>query len=484
MFDKTVVPSVMRRASKFVSFGKLSVPTAVKNDSLATIEKWQHHAYVNDSSIPEIGFSHTMLSNLFARGSLRVLKSEPSLRGAANYVPTDDVMAVGVLKQFHEGTVAYTENMRRVAYNMLVTGDGYIVGVPKGVGSWDWEFLSIFELRKETAFKNKDQYYKFDPDKPGDKTYYPVNVYIKRVHRPDAQFSLRASSAMKHNRDLCDQIIFLDKLINSVTKSGINAGVWAIADELDLNDSDDETLQPDGSDAGSLTKFEQAYFDMTQTIDADSSNAGTPMLVRGPKEFLPNKDSYVTFARPFDENLSTLREAALTRIFRGLDIPIENIVGKGDVASWSTYAIEQDTITKHIQPLGNLVASIFTNCVLRPMLITSGVDPREAALYVFLYDSSQIATKPDMTKTAIELFNMFELSGEALRRYAGVEESDKPSDEELVLRLKRQSSVKGVSANVGSVKDSVPEGNNARPRKRANNPVPDTSSPADESGVA
>lgn len=517
--------------ARVVNFAKQKPIVAPTLDSSASskIQPWQKVAYDHNDCIPEVAAAHMMMSNLFARGTLRVMEiSQDSDRGGFNLMPTKNQDAVMIIESLASQYGTLAPVLYQFAHNLFIAGDCYLLGIPRrGPGrkkKFNWEVVSVLELRRETDYRGT-KLYRMNPNATDGREELPEGSVYYRCFRPDPRLSKTADSAMKHNQDLCQEILLLSALINTIAMSRMNAGVWCIPDELSF-DADDETDTPDGSDGASLDPLSAAYFThMSKRIENPRDpSALLALLIRGPKEFLPGKDSYIRFDREFDDTLLRLREDGLLRLFRGLDLPVENVMGRGGAASWSAFAIEQDTIAKHIQPMGNVVANFLTAKILRPFLLENGfADEDTVDKFVVEYDASEIATKPDLTKTALELHAKYVISDEALRRLSGIDESDAPSDEERKERIAIDKSalsselaqvllpivpgfedvdlvpavpvsgngpqgadskaVPGKGPGVDTTRSEIPSGANARPKKRAGKPVPPGPSPADSAGA-
>jgi hypothetical protein len=199
----------------------------------------------------------------------------------------------------------------------------------------------------------------------------------------------------------------------------------------------DEVLEENSADEDGMDPFTREWISqITATLDEPYDlSAWAPLLLRGPKDFLPTKENYITFDRPLDELILRLREDAIVRVVRGLDLPSELVTGKGETNSWSGFGIDQDFIAKHLEPLGSIVTNFLTKRYLRPFLMENGFSWDEAERFEVIYDSSEIGVKQDLTKTAIELFDRNAIGEESLRRLSGVEEADAPTEEEFIRQV-------------------------------------------------
>jgi hypothetical protein len=291
--------------------------------------------------------------------------------------------------------------------------------------------VSVRQLAKIQRPGGEDQIVLVDAK--GNKEELPSGSFFVRCWIPDPEFNKSADSAMKHNGDLCEEIIVLTDLINVLSRSRLNAGMFMLPDELSFGPVD-EVLEENSADEDGMDPFTREWISqITATLDEPYDlSAWAPLLLRGPKDFLPTKENYITFDRPLDELILRLREDAIVRVVRGLDLPSELVTGKGETNSWSGFGIDQDFIAKHLEPLGSIVTNFLTKRYLRPFLMENGFSWDEAERFEVIYDSSEIGVKQDLTKTAIELFDRNAIGEESLRRLSGVEEADAPTEEEFI----------------------------------------------------
>ena len=417
---------------------KLNVPQGTYE---GIVEEWQVKAYIHNKHIPEISFSNRLVAGNFARGKLRILEKKETKRGGINNVPTKNADVLKLLDTLTGSFGSHSSLLYGFAHNLVIAGDCFLVGIPvrhpvtRKIVKLDWQVVSIRQLVKMQAPGQKEDIIALR-DERGNKEPLPPGSYFARCWVPDPEFTSSADSPMKHNQELCLEVITLSNLITVIAKSRLNSGIFAVADELSFGPVD-EVTDDSSEDEDDLDPFERDYLrQTTATLDNPYDlSAFAPMLMRGAKDYLPTKENYITFERPLDDLILRLREDGIVRIVRGLDLPSELVTGKGDTNSWSGFGIDQDFITKHLEPLGLVVSNFLTRKYLRPFLIQNGMSWEEAERYDIFYDSSDIAVKPDQTKTALELFDRNAIGEDALRRLSGIEEADAPTKDEFIRQV-------------------------------------------------
>lgn len=95
------------------------------------------------------------------------------------------------------------------------------------------------------------------------------------------------------------------------------------------------------------------------------------------------------------------------------------------------FNIDTDLVTKHILPIGQLIAEFVAASYLRPMLEEyEGMTAQEASEFTVVFDASAVVARNDEAKTSQTLFKMGCLGKKTLLRSNGYSEADLPTDEE------------------------------------------------------
>lgn len=102
--------------------------------------------------------------------------------------------------------------------------------------------------------------------------------------------------------------------------------------------------------------------------------------------------------------------------------------GKTYFTGNSAWLVDEQGVKIHVAPDVETICDALTIGYLHPRLKGMGEDPSD---WVVWYDASELILRPDRSESAKDAYDRFELTGEALRRELGFDESDKPSNEEL-----------------------------------------------------
>jgi hypothetical protein len=415
--------------TQFAAIQQLTAPSASMDGN--PLRDWQSKAFDHSTVIPELSFANRLIANTFSRGIIRAVEVKQTKRGVTNYVPTSNKKVLEFIQSIGNQFGGMSQVLFSSALSLSIAGEGHLIAVPRPYGGFDWTFVSPSEFVMSKDGFGKTTMYRVN--ELGVRSELPAGSFWARFWVPDVQHSDAPDSPIRHMMSVCDEVRVLSALINVIARSKIASGMFGVADELSFGY--DETADESSEDDGFSDPFTRDYFtQLTSTLDDPGDVAAfVPLLVRGPKEFLPSKENFITFERPLDEIILKLRDDAVKRLVTGLDLPAELVTGKSGTSSWSGLSIDADFVSRHIEPLGILWASLFTRRVLHPFLEQMGVsDPSRFAV---IYDTSEIAAKVDLGKTALELFDRQAISVDSLRRLSGVEEADGPDDTDFVRQV-------------------------------------------------
>jgi hypothetical protein len=170
----------------------------------------------------------------------------------------------------------------------------------------------------------------------------------------------------------------------------------------------------------------------------DDASAIVPIVVTASAEDIAAV-KHLTFWSELDEKAIELRKEAITRIAMGMDMPPEVLQGAADSNHWSAWQADESAIKAHTEPLLKIITTALGTQYLRPLLAEDpAYNTERLSAYSVGADTSEMRLRPNRSKEALELYNLGELSGTALRRETGFDENDKMGDEELSKWLTRK----------------------------------------------
>lgn len=396
-------------------------------------ERWQDEAIELYSQVGELRFvAHAQA----AAGSRATLFPARFTGPDAEPEPVTDGIVSDVWEQFGGGRLGRAELVKRLLIQLFIPGDGMIVGLPPGVlddgqvpdvvalEDLSWHVLSAQEAKLRSGkltLELGDTTRKVDESK----------TVVVRAWRPNPFRWWQADSPVRSNLAVLRELVGLTKHVSAAIDSRLaGAGVLLIGDSFSLLAGQ----SPDEDDDSDVDPILAALMDamVTAIKDRDSASAVMPIVLQGPDDAV-DKVKHLTFNTPFDAQAKDLRDEAIRRLALGLDAPPEVLLGLGSSTHWNAWIIQDDYVKTQIDPSLSLICDALTQDYLRPLLEHLRVP--DAHEYVIWWDTTALTQRPDRSGEAIQVAQMGELSGEALRRETGFDENDAPQQPDRAVEI-------------------------------------------------
>jgi hypothetical protein len=264
----------------------------------------------------------------------------------------------------------------------------------------------------------------------------PEGTYIARIWKQHPRWSGEPTSSMIALNEPCDELLALQRMIRTLARSRMNAGMMFIPDALSVAGAsvteDKETTEDE------TTQFVNELFDaMTTPItDEAAGSSVVPMVVTG-EEHLGEKIKYFLFNRPTDQWLIERADKALERVLNGIDIPKEMVAGLDQVRYSNAGVIDENLYKIHIEPSAIMFVDALTSVYLRPGVAAKfpDLDPEILARIVTWYDPTDVVIRVDPAEAATTGYDHWLISADAWRRANGFSDVHAPSQEEIGRRL-------------------------------------------------
>lgn len=397
---------------------------------------WQLDAWDYYDKVGEFSFGVDMLSWAVSRvrlvaGREVANQDEPEVivaeapEGSTEEIPEADVIAAELIGDFAGGATGQRQLIRRVATQLIVAAESYIVG--RTIEDVQvWEAYSREEVKyTSNMWKVDDGTERFDLGED--------DVLI-RVWIPSARRRSEPRSSTKPLLSVLQEIYALSQSIAAQVDSRLaGAGMLVLPKSVELvggsnaGDSDEEDQ---------LDPFIAELMDMmiTPIKDRDSAAAVVPIVIKVEDEAV-GKIQYLRFDAPSDSNDADKREKAVVRLARAMDLPQEQLTGLGDSNHWTGWLVEENTIKGPVSDLAGIVVHALTIGWYRPALeqayADAGIEEDEARDRLVWFDAAALEQRPDRSEQAVQVFDRGGLSLLALARENGFDESDLPDAEEL-----------------------------------------------------
>lgn len=389
---------------------------------------WQDEAWAFYHDSGPLRFAATWIANLISRARLQAARVSP---GSSEPEPLTSGPAADVMEALAGGFDGQTAMLKSLGIHLTVPGIGYLVGTNPGDGA-TWRVYSSKVLRLKSART---------PSRPpvyelltGERTSWrelPVETLVVKVWRPDEEIYWEPDSPARAALTSLRELRRIGQYVDAVLASRIaSAGIFIFPTEASFPTARGKD-QPEGVHPF-VTEVMQVM--MTGIKQPGTAAQLVPIPVEVPYEMVDGF-KHLDFATQLSEHVLTMRDSALRQSAVALDVPAEILTGLGEMSHWGAWQIEESAVKVHAEPLLEVVTGALTQGYLLPTLEALGEDTDGIIAWA---DAANMKTRPDRSRSAVELYDRLEIDGDALRRETGMSEFDRPSDTELaVLAFKK-----------------------------------------------
>ena len=430
---------------------------------------WQAEAWAAYDEVGEERFLASTLSGRLSQARLYVQhKPDPasgdprsSLRDdetdVADTAPTAVAsLAEAVLAALGASQQDLGQMLQRLATNLFVAGEGWLVGVPAhlvpGIDPTSdvaptapspdptlsdlvWRVLAVTEVTTVAAPSPTTAgrvRLNLGSDASAPVEVSTDEIYMIRIWRPHPARYWEADSPTRACLPILRELIGLTRHISAQIDSRL-----AGAGLLVVPSSASAALASDAADAyssGQPDPFVSALMEsMLRPIEnRDDASAVVPLVVTVPDE-AADKVNHLTFSSALDSGARDLRDEAIRRLALAQDAPPELLLGSGAMNHWGAWLTREDTVTTHIEPVLALICEALTSQYLRPVLLSAGLSEDVVRTLSVGYDVSALVARPNRSEEALNLHKSGAISDEALREASGFDDSDEKPLEERAL---------------------------------------------------
>jgi hypothetical protein len=389
--------------------------------NLFQYSSWQEEAWDFWRNLGELNNGIAWLANSLSRVRLYAAEAMP---GGDEPAPLEEGPASDLMAAFAGGTTGQSMIMGGFGYQLGVPGEGWLVceredeSIPLELATW--RFMPTSAVRNQNG---KTQI------RVGENMWRPIagDAFATKIFREDPQFPWKAWSPVQAALPILRRIDLVDRRIVAVMVSRLAMnGLLLIPQEGEIE-------VPERFKDAANPFFAMMLEAAATNIKAPgSASAAIPLLVKYAAELI-DKWRVITWPDLLPPELLEEREKEVMRLARTLQMPVEALTGMGDINHWSAWALSEEGIKLWICPPAEVISHGVTVGYLYPLLDQLGeklLGPNGGKILVW-YDVSELAARPDKSKQALDLYDRLELNGTALRRESGLDESDKPENEDL-----------------------------------------------------
>ncbi|MFC8465990.1 hypothetical protein [Streptomyces sp. NPDC057250] len=367
---------------------------------------------------PEVRSFANWIGNAMSRARLYAGRIGPD--GSIIEAP-DDHPAAQIVAEIAGGRDGQAQLLREYGRHLAVAGEAWTVIRPRENADPSWHVVSVLEM----AVKGKGMEATID----GALVFIPpadeeaataedgasLDPAAIRVWDPSPERHQEADSPVLASLDELEELRLLSAAVRAVTLSRLTGrGILIVPQGTRF-----PSTPVQGSEEDDLIDIIMEVAE-TAIRDPSSAAATVPIILEVPAEFV-GAIQRLTFESDFDELAIKLREENIRRFATAADIPAEFLLGLGDVNHWGVWSLTEEAISLGITPRLAVVTHAYTENWLRLLLDVPDAD--EWAIYA---DTSALRVRANRSETALRLYELGAISGRALRRETGFDESDAP----------------------------------------------------------
>ena len=336
-----------------------------------------------------------------------------------------DQIAADLVAGFAGGSIGQQQLMRRVATQLVVAAESFIVGRGMPERRRRREAYS----RDEVRFRNGG----YIVDDGVERFELGDDDVMIRVWIPSPRRRQEPRSSSKSLLPILAEIDGITKAIQAQNDSRLAGnGILIFPDNVMLvggskASDDDEDADPFLLDVSDMM--------ITPIQDRESAAAVVPIMIKVPLEAVGKIQWLI---RPAFTDMKTAqdRETAINRMARSMDLPPEQIMGTGDANHWGAWMIAEDTIKGPISSFASIIVHAATIAWYRPALevafADAGIGDDELQGRMMWFDTTALEQRPDRSDQAIAAFDRGGQTIDALVRELGLDPADIPDEDELV----------------------------------------------------
>jgi hypothetical protein len=400
------------------------------NDSrIQTGEEWQAAAWDFFDLIGEFRQAPTIKGALLSRAKLYVAEKIDG-----EWVPTTNDVAIAALDELYGGSDGHEEMLRLYGEHLDVAGEGWLIGPPASKAETatpdDWQVAAPNEVKKNGT-----------DWKVNGKLLEGRNRTVIRIWRAHPKNKKKADAPARAVLPILSELLQLRKRVAAQIDSRLTGnGLVILPAETEFpsrpvvrNAGDPETRVDavvEGAQGLADLIFETARIAIQ---NPESAEAMLPLFGTVPGEYL-EKIQQLNFWSELDKAAPKMREEQLLAIARGMDIPIDILLGTQGSNHWNAWLSDENNVKIHGEPPLKIITTGLTTQYLWVALDGEVEDPRK---FKIMADTSQMRLRPNRSKEAMELNQAMILSDDAVLRENGFTEADRMTEEGMRIAILR-----------------------------------------------
>ncbi len=411
---------------------------------------WQRRALQYLDLVPELSYASRFYARMLKQ--LRIYPARLDEHGKATAILSG--APVELLNRIQDPGGGRSQIQGNYGTLMFTTGEGYLFGRDLDRPEderWMFVWASELEITPDLiVWKPTDQ-------EPGIEYPRGRGAEVYRMWIPHPRRSGEPNSPMRSavEGDVAEELIILTKAVRATAVSRMTNGILLLPQEASPG-----PLQPVGDEDPENDPY------ITDWIDHASSQIDNPGTAEASLPFFTwmqgELTQFVKWIQTHDPQTDymekDLRKEAVERLARGMDMPVEVLLGLGESNHWAARQIMDDMWRSHGAPIAEHWCDDLCEAYLRPALREEGYEGWRDV--VIAYDASQVVVQPDRSKDADAAYDRGQISGVGYRMLKNIPEEFSPSEDEhdeyLAIKLRDPALIDGVQAPPARGPDANP----------------------------
>lgn len=319
---------------------------------------------------------------------------------------TKNARAKEIVAAIAGGATGQSQMLGRLAPLLMVPGESWLAIIhPENRGE-EWHILSKAEIKAAMGGQGVDL------------LLYDGSTYrmkdeqdtLSRIWRQDPQRSWLAWSPVKAALPVLRRLVRMEQNIEAAGKSRQAAnGVLILPTEVSMPaappptgaDPDAPNLPPPPGPATRMVNPDQIRIALQNAMetaikDPSSAAALVPIILMIKGEYIQYVQHLKFDSEVSEKSLEALREGII-RLARTLDMPMEVLLGVGDLNHWSLRGVEMEAVRWHAAPEMETICDALTRELLYPYV------PAEDGVVIW-YDTTDVQADADDTEKIRQAF--------------------------------------------------------------------------------
>lgn len=403
-------------------------------------DAWQDEAWQLFDEVGELGVYIRWRARSCSRVKLVASEIDPDTGQPTGGLTTDKngnvtgdaAKVAAIVRSIAGGPLGQAEFIETAVTILGVPGEFFTAILNTAEGK-RWLAVSRQQIKRSPLRRNPDGSEALTITLPegGEHDFNPGNGdAMFRVWNPHPRIPTEADSPVRAGLSPLREIARTTEKIEDADRSRMATnGILILPMEADLPGGQGPTAadKPDGTPdtapryqtSRSLQEKLVAANDLG-LMDKKASVRIAPLVLKAPGEFI-DKIRHVDLSKAATEFELRKRDSAVLRWCRVIDMEPDQLLGLGDTNHWNGHLLADQDVNLHVNPVMKTLCQALWRNVIRPTIVSVGIDPDK---YVLTIDASDLTADPDKTDEAKDANAVGALTNKALLKHLRLPEDD------------------------------------------------------------